>query len=337
MTEESAQVQVTTSAPGKLVLAGEYAVLDGGPAICMAVDRRARVTISRTDADYHTVIAPGFSDDCGRFRDKNGEIEWIAAGDSFTLLDAVWRTANASTRTGLSLVLDSSEFLDAASGGKIGIGSSAALAVALAAALCELTATDGDARSIAFAAHRQFQGGLGSGVDVACSFAGGLIEYSMGVGVAQKIVLPAGLAHALLWSGVSVSTGHKLRRLDKHAAQPSRTALVSAARRLAQVWREASTAAILDEYRDYIRVLHEFSIDHELGIFDAGHAELAAAADAAGLVYKPCGAGGGDIGVVLADDAAAIASFLGDALPQNFQVLNMNIDPEGVKLDREEI
>jgi phosphomevalonate kinase len=34
------------SAPGKLVLAGEYAVLDGAPAIVMAVDRRAVVSVA---------------------------------------------------------------------------------------------------------------------------------------------------------------------------------------------------------------------------------------------------------------------------------------------------
>jgi phosphomevalonate kinase len=83
--------------------------------------------------------------------------------------------------------------------------------------------------------------------------------------------------------------------------------------------------------------LHEFSIDHELGIFDAGHAELVSAADAAGLVYKPCGAGGGDVGVVLADNVAAIAAFAGNELPWNFQVLNMNVDPHGMQIERDPV
>jgi phosphomevalonate kinase len=132
-----------------------------------------------------------------------------------------------------------------------------------------------------------------------------------------------------------VSTGRKIRRLAERAEQPSRAALGVAARRLAKAWREAATAAILDEFRAYTGVLREFSIDHELGIFDAGHADLVAAADSAGLVYKPCGAGGGDLGVVLADSAAAIESFIDDALPRNFQVLNMDVDSCGMRVVRD--
>ena len=37
-------MRFSASAPGKAVLSGEYAVLQGAPAIAMAVDCRARVT-----------------------------------------------------------------------------------------------------------------------------------------------------------------------------------------------------------------------------------------------------------------------------------------------------
>ena len=52
--------RVTASAPGKVIVSGEYAVLDGAPAICMAVNRRARVSIVAADASRHTVSAPGY-------------------------------------------------------------------------------------------------------------------------------------------------------------------------------------------------------------------------------------------------------------------------------------
>lgn len=329
--------QVVASAPGKLVLCGEYAVLEGAPAICMAVNRRARVTVALSGDEHHIVTAPGLTHEYGRFQLRDGELEWLEAGEKFRLFDAVWRTAEAQPDAGRSFELDTREFLDSDGGSKLGIGSSAALAVALSAALCELAGSGADTASIAFAAHREFQDGRGSGVDIACSVAGGLIEYRQGDAVrSRRLSWPSGLAHALIWSGVSASTKSKLEHLDNQLSRPSRAALVYSARRIAGAWSAGSADAILDEYRDYIKVLREFSIDHELGIFDAGHAELTAAAHAAGLVYKPCGAGGGDMGIVLGDDPAAIEAFVGNALPPGFQLLDMNIDLNGVQVVREE-
>ena len=57
-----------TTAPGKLVLSGEYAVLDGAPAVAMAIDRRAVVDVSRSQEPWHSVIAPGFTQTEGRFQ-----------------------------------------------------------------------------------------------------------------------------------------------------------------------------------------------------------------------------------------------------------------------------
>jgi phosphomevalonate kinase len=335
MTDRMPDMLISASAPGKLVISGEYAVLESAPAICMAVDRRARVTIATTSSDHHTISAPGISSELGRFRDIDGELEWLAGSDAFALVDKVWRTANPKIPGGTSLLLDTSEFLDENSGIKLGIGSSAALAVALAAALAEIAEIDADARSIAFTAHRQFQGGYGSGIDVACSSAGGLIEYTVGAANTPRLSWPDGLLYALLWAGVAADTGSKLAHLDKRVPLPSRAALVYAAQRMVEVWHQGSARAILREFRDYTQVLREFSVDHELGIFDAGHAKLADAADAAGLVYKPCGAGGGDVGAVFADNAAAVTAFVEVAATHGFRALKMNLDPGGVQVIRE--
>lgn len=336
MIEHSPLLPVSSSAPGKLVLTGEYAVLDGAPAICMAVARRACVRITRAAGEDHTVTAPGFSDVIGRFRVRNGAREWLAAAEEFRLVDEVWRTAELTDVAPLSLVLDSNAFLDPVSGGKLGIGSSAAMTVALAAAFCELFETSVDATRIASAAHRQFQGGLGSGADVACCAAGGVIEYRMGEGPAAARVWPDGLHFALLWSGVTASTGAKLRHLRGLDPKPTRAALGEAAERVAAGWRAGDRDAILTDLQDYTAALREFDVDHQLGIFDAGHAELAAVAAEAGLVYKPCGAGGGDMGIVLAADAAAINDLVSTGLPDSFRAIDMSIDPCGVRVVREE-
>jgi phosphomevalonate kinase len=336
MTERSVKISVSASAPGKVVLAGEYAVLDGAPAICLAVDRRARVTIADNDAPYHAVSSAGRDGARGRFVAAEDTFEWLEGGDDFPLVKNVWQAANARVGEHLSLVLDTRAFSDTHTGIKIGIGSSAALATALSHALCEIAQTDAGATRIAFAAHRQFQQGLGSGVDVACSSLGGLVDYTMG-GAMQRIAWPDGLHVALLWSGVPANTQQRLRHLAGREPQPSRAALVLAARRLAELWRGGSATAILDEYCTYNEVLREFSVDHDLGIFDAGHAQLVDAARQSGLVYKPCGSGGGDIGVALASDAGRIAEFVEQAQAMHFRPLDAGIDLRGPALGEEPI
>jgi len=323
---------IMASAPGKVVLSGEYAVLDGAPAVCMAVDRRARVFVTDHDEDHHVVTALGYAESAGRFKSSNGALEWLAGGEEFKLVEDLWRTAGIDATRNYLFQLNTDDFIDAASGAKIGIGSSAALMTALAAALCDLTGIDDEASSIAFAAHRAFQKGMGSGVDIACCSLGGLVEYTMGNGTGLRLAWPDGLAFGLFWSGVPASTSAKLKHLIKSDPRPSRAALAYASKRVASAWSGGNAQKILNEYRDYNQVLREFSDDHELGIFDAGHAEMVAAAAAAGLVYKPCGAGGGDIGIVLASDAESIAAFVDRANEQNFRHLAVKVDPLGVQV-----
>ena len=77
---------VVASAPGKIVLSGEYAVLFGAPAVCMAVTRRAVVTgADSADGECH-VTTPGFT----------GE-------GSFAVVDAVY----GDTRPARNIDLDS--------------------------------------------------------------------------------------------------------------------------------------------------------------------------------------------------------------------------------------
>ena len=52
---------IETSAPGKLVLLGEYSVLFGAPAIVAAVDRRAIVRLEGSAGDAWKVSAPGLA------------------------------------------------------------------------------------------------------------------------------------------------------------------------------------------------------------------------------------------------------------------------------------
>ena len=119
--------------------------------------------------------------------------------------------------------------------------------------------------------------------------------------------------------------------MARTGAGQARAELAIASARVAASWGAGSPVEILQELRAYTEALRKFDVDHRLGIFDAGHAELADAAASAGLVYKPCGAGGGDLGIVIANDASDIATFVDTARASDFRQMDMAIDETGIE------
>lgn len=314
------------SAPGKVIVAGEYAVLDGAPAICMAVNRRARVSISLNDEPEHVVSAPGFLEKPQRFASMTD------CADTLPLLWAVWNKSEPAIDGCLNIDIDSREFV-AANGRKIGIGSSAAVAVALSAAIEQIAAGGRDIRDVAIAAHRDFQGGSGSGADIACSHAGGVIVYRKEEKMSQPIAWPADLYFALLWSGCSADTAKKLNKLANSDSHDSRTELATASDAVSQLWQSGDAASIVSLMSDYTKTLLRFDVDHQLGIFDAGHAQLVDAASQGDVAYKPCGAGGGDLGIAVSANESALSGFVDDARQQGFELLELSIDATGVAVE----
>ena len=215
---------LVASAPGKLVVCGEYAVLDGAPAVAVAVDRRAVVRVEA--ADQWSVAAPGFDERRREFRVRAARIEWPRGRSPLPLLDAVFGSLARAPDRPLALTMDTAAF--SAAGSKLGLGSSAALAVALGGALTTWLTGSGDGLpETAGSAHRELQGGRGSGVDVATAVRGGLIRYRMPDEVVD-LVWPRGLRARVLYSGVPASTTAKLDRLAAADRDPSREALAGA-------------------------------------------------------------------------------------------------------------
>ncbi len=297
---------VVASAPGKIVLSGEYAVLWDAPAVSMAVNRRAVVSVSPSADGKCHLVTPGF-EGMARYR----------------VLDSLL----GGERPAMRYTLDTSAFVE--DGRKTGIGSSAALTVALAAAINEST----DVMDEAMLAHHELQGGRGSGVDVATAMHGGLIEFTRGAGRVRSLRWPRGLEYRVIWTGVPASTEEKLAKLAAAATGPTRSALLLAAPRMRDAWRSGDADAVLAEYVPYIGALRQFSIDHGLGIFDAGHEELTDAAMVDGLVYKPAGAGGGDIGLLFGRNKDELEVFLKRHAQLVNGVLDLALDPAGVRLE----
>jgi phosphomevalonate kinase len=320
------------------VLSGEYVVLQGAPAISAAVDRRVRVSLEESSAEYHSIAAPGYLGGSWPFcLNKAGEFAWqkpLPGPSSFSLVEEIWKSFDTAQWPSLALVIDTREFCDAASGLKFGLGSSAAVSVALTAALQKYRAGGSNIETVAMDAHDRFQGGRGSGVDVATSLRGGVILYRRAATGVQCLDWPPGLRYRYLWSGQAASTTRKLAKLSGRRGQDAESESVNLlggqAGNVAAAWSLGDSRQILEAFPAYIDALRQFSVDHDLGIFDAGHEELAQQASDSGIVYKPCGAGGGDIGIVLAACERAIVEFCERASQQDLHVLDIALEDQGV-------
>jgi phosphomevalonate kinase len=142
---------VKVFAPGKLLLTGSYAVLEGAPAIVCAVDRYAVARTAGVDAE--AVQGTPVSPEIAAAMDGGGDAPDVDVSSLFS------------------------------NGKKLGLGSSAAAVVAALGHVAAARGLDlGEApvrRTIfdrARAAHGTVQSG-GSGVDVAASVYGGVLSY----------------------------------------------------------------------------------------------------------------------------------------------------------------
>lgn len=309
-----------TTAPGKLVLVGEYAVLSGAPALVCAIPRWAQVTL-RLDptggADpVWRIATPPLAEDLAPHRwhrDQLVDPPALVEAVLGSLADHGYTVPQCDAR----LILDSRQFHDPQLGAKLGFGSSAALSTALVGALCHAHGWPATL-ALALDAHRRFQGGAGSGIDVAASWQGGVLSFQPGaVPALTPLTWPRDLVAQVVWTGQPASTTDRLRRLaefqDRH---PDR------AQRLVRALRDhsaAATAALADPDRFLLRcrqfstALNDLATEAGLDLWTPAHRKAAALASGHGVFYKTSGAGGGDCGLAMTTDPAALES-LGESL-----------------------
>ncbi|MER3546374.1 MAG: hypothetical protein C4338_01755, partial [Rhodanobacteraceae bacterium] len=214
-------MRIHASAPGKLVLSGEYAVLEGAPALVLAVDARARVVVEDSDRDFH-VAAPDVGVPDARFVFEQGRVQWldldVAQHEVLSLATRVIQNFGED-QPPFRISLDTRDF--SLRGEKFGLGSSAALAVALAGALCERAQREAPRVEELIALHRAWQNDRGSGVDVASSCCGSLSIYRLRDGAPdiERTRWPRGLRRRCIWTGKAASTSAKLRKLSEWRAR----------------------------------------------------------------------------------------------------------------------
>jgi phosphomevalonate kinase len=343
---------IETDAPGKLVLIGEYAVLEGAPAIAVAVDTRARVSLRSRDSDECTLI---ISNDKSRFTfhwTPRGGIDWTEpdVGDRGTLLEATVATLAESglmlnDLPGIELHINSESFYSGADDGtplKLGLGSSAAVSVAVTGALLRLFPDEQVAKldllEICLRGHRRFQGQLGSGIDVASALFGGVIALEPKPGPIPSVTpltWPDGLFALPVWTGVPASTismlgsakAFRAKSPDRH--QLHMNALQDIAITALAAWRANDSVRLLAMIKKYSRELENYDNDSMIGIFSPPHRSLQQLVTARGAVYKPTGAGGGDCGMAFADNAETIAQLKSELQSQGFMFTDAELGADG--------
>jgi phosphomevalonate kinase len=211
------------------------------------------------------------------------------------------RTQAPRTSAPLAISIDSGAL--SRGGHKLGLGSSAATAGALTAALARalgLTPDRNELFQLAHAAHRSAQNGAGSGGDVAASVHGGLIRYAPGA-AAVPLRWPEELSISAIVTGEGSLTTRLVGRVADYAAEnPARHR--ADLDRLTHLAEQAETALaspadFLHLASDYFDALSELDEHARAGIVSERHRELHALARREGGVFKTSGAGGGDVGL----------------------------------------
>ena len=293
-------------APGKLVLTGAYAVLEGAPAVVVAVDRHAVADTSQTAASPPAEVRAAFGADPP------------PAVDVSALQDARGR--------------------------KLGLGSSAAAVVASLGARALTRGEDlaaPHARELIFRAardaHARVQSG-GSGVDVAASTFGGALRYTLTAGAPsiRPSAFPPGLALATFFSGESARTSDLRARVDEaRARRPAEHAgLARSMHDGAVAAADAFEAGDVGRYvlaaAAYGELLARLGRFADAPIVPAGWDALAERAAGEGGAFLPSGAGGGDVAVWLGGGLPS-AAFASHAATLGLQTLALAVDPGGLR------
>jgi phosphomevalonate kinase len=311
-------VERALSAPSKLFLSGEYAVLWGGAARVLAVGPRALALVrAREDRTVELVTSEGrllgVSTPLG--------VRWdgvVTAGTHFAAraLDVVYR-AHGREALGLSLALAPSVL--GPGGRKLGTGSSARTVVLGVEAAVGVLAVKSSLQ-LALLAHAEAQEGRGSGADVVASSVGGLVRYRRWpvervlsrerplpvalqdagpVDVVRTGLAPGFLSYA--FAGQSAATPGMIAEAERTLDEKARAAFVAESDLLGEALEDALRADSFAAIREVCEGLQKLLTSLGKVVTPALQRilSLARSADSTG---KVSGAGGGDGCLLLSPD-----------------------------------
>ena len=322
---------VTSSAPGKVYLFGEHAVVYGEPAVPCAIERRARVTVDSQDNGIRVhagdLTLDGFTveyDDASERPDVDVSDDLVDAGMGY-INEAIEQAQDAAgvDDRGFDITIESEIPLGA------GLGSSAAVAVATIDAAARELGVELAPEEIADRAYRvehTVQDGEASRADTFCSAMGGAVRVE---GDDCRTIDAPDLPFVIGYDGGAGDTG----------------ALVAGVRRLREDYNFA--ADTVSAIGDIVRRGEEALVDgdtEELGrLMNFNHGLLEAlgvssrsldamvwaARDGGSLGAKLTGAGGG--GCIVALDETPETKTALEYTPGCEQAFRAELDTDGVR------
>ncbi len=354
-------MKVCESAPGKLYLAGEYAVVEAGyPAVVAAMNQEILVTVESSEkGSLHSS------------QQNNLQVFWHHEKDQlvfdtvhpYALVESAMRVVEeyvVSCGKNLSnYQLDIDSRLDhAATGKKYGLGSSGAVTVAVVRALSKyysLSLTNLSIYKLAVLAQMRLRA-KGSFGDMAASSFGGLIAYysvdkkwlakQMEVYAIKDLLemdwedlrisllsLPAPLQLLVGWTGAVASTEHLVSSVEKGLSQADKEkahadfllASRTCVETLILACQEKDISTIQQTILENRRLLQEFSKTMGIEIETDLLTKFCDIALEAGAVAKSSGAGGGDCGICFITDVAQKEKLTKAWAEKGIQLLDLSI------------
>jgi len=355
-------LNIRIKVPGKLIVIGEYAVLEGANALVAAVDRYVIVSVTPSVKANFCQITSNLDSMAFEFRLTNrGKIQPITVLDrnrikslkfAITAIEHIcYRISNADfSLSSFQMHIDTAQFYTTENKNKFGLGSSAALTVGIIGALVKYYAAEAhifkdklDLFRFAIKIHSHAQGNRGSGIDVAASIFGGVSVYNIGLieGINSCPQQQAGKTLADLymmsiWTGVSISTRQMLskiedfKREDYSEYKETMGALKSLSDKACIAYMNNDKRNFLKTIADYYTVLKKFSQKSKISIISDVHQKIAGLIHEAGGVYKPSGAGGGDFGLAFFEENDAKIRAENLLRKNNYKSIPLKIEPNGV-------
>ncbi len=333
------------SAPGKLFLSGEYAVLWGGTANVAAVGPRGHGYVRRrADREVHLVLAEGRL--VGHATPLG--VHWraeIPPAFAFAAraIDIAFR-ARMKESLGLEVALSPSMQVE---GRKLGFGGSARACVLAAESARYVLEEPVDALKLALVAHAVAQGGIGSGADVAAIFAGGVIRYRRYpveplIQASNAGQLESALAQSPpvdLWrlpsprvrlvyafAGESAATPSLVQTIEQKLTGARRDAFILRSDELGRVLEDAMARGDFGTLAPAVGELHQRLC--ELGPLETEPIrQIVALAESRGCVGKISGAGGGDGCVLFAPDAERQNELVEALRTRGFFAMPVELEP----------